>query len=336
MLPARAPRAPRDPLAFPRAPRPEEIERGERRRTLALPAPAAEASSPQLAEELAPVAALHDPLHVALPSADFAVVVEAGTLLASPAGRLLLGCLSPPQAETLRGMEARTGFPPLEQLDRIALADSSSGRPMLVVSGDFSALDLARLADEALVERVGAKAQVVVRDAQAVAVWDRRLLLVGEPDGVREGLRRLDGEVAALPSSLAEEMYGEVYGALNGEALRRFLPAELGTRVRDAAERVLVHVDATDDLLLVAEVHGTRAEALVELRQALAGALAMGRLQAVRDEDRLLADLLDESRVIPGDGSFQLEVALPLATIEAALGDCARPPAAAEPAEDPR
>jgi hypothetical protein len=94
--------------------------------------------------------------------------------------------------------------------------------------------------------------------------------------------------------------------------------------VRGAAERVLLHVDAAGDLLLVAEVHGDRQEAIAELGRALAGALSVARLQALHDDDRLLADLLDESRVIPGDGSFQLEVALPLATIEEALGDCAR------------
>ena len=37
-----------------------------------------------------------------------------------------------------------------------------------------------------------------------------------------------------------------------------------------------------------------------------------------------LADLLDESRVIPSPGSFQLEVALPLSSVERHLGECAR------------
>jgi hypothetical protein len=85
-----------------------------------------------------------------------------------------------------------------------------------------------------------------------------------------------------------------------------------------------LHVDATDDLLLVADVRGPDEELLAELGQSIAGALSLGRLQAVREDDRVLADLLDESRVIPSAGSFQLEVALPLATVERQLGECAR------------
>jgi hypothetical protein len=45
----------------------------------------------------------------------------------------------------------------------------------------------------------------------------------------------------------------------------------------------------------------------------------------------MLADLLDESRVIPGDGSFQVEMALPLATLADQLGECARQPQASSP-----
>jgi hypothetical protein len=58
------------------------------------------------------------------------------------------------------------------------------------------------------------------------------------------------------------------------------------------------------------------------------GALALGRLQAVRSDNPMLADLLDESRVIPGDSSFQVEMALPLVTLADQLGECARRPRA--------
>jgi hypothetical protein len=325
MLPERPPRPRRAELEFPRAPLPHDIEREERRRTLAVPIVAGGGAAGEAGGGAATV--LVDPLHLALPPGDLAVVVEAGTVLASPAGRMLLGCLSPPQAEALHELEARTGFAPLEQLERVALAESAAGETTLLMSGDFSGLDLARLSDDASLEHVGSRALVATRDGGAVAVWDARMLLVGAPDGVREALRRLDGEAAPTPSPLSGEMYGEMYGTLSGAALSRLLPAVLGERVRGSAERVLVHVDATDDVLLVAEVHGAHREALEELGQALAGALAMGRLQAVRDDDRLLADLLDESRVIPGDGSFQLEMAVPLATLQETLGECARAPA---------
>jgi hypothetical protein len=331
MLPQQKPRPPRVVLEFPRGPRPHEIERDERRRTLAMPAAAPAGAGGASAADVSTV--LVDPLQVALPPADMAVIVEAGAVLASPAGRMLLGCLSPPQAETLRELEARTGFAPLGGIERVAFAESAAGGTTLLLSGDFSRLELARLADGASLERAGDKASIATRDDRSVAVWDGRMLIVGEPSGVRDALARLDGEAAPVPSALNGEAYGEAYGALSGAALSRLLPATLGERVRGAAERVLVHVDATNDLLLVAEVHGEQPEALAELGRAIAGALAMGRLQAVRDDDPLLADLLDESRVIPGDGSFQLEVALPLATLEEALGACARTPEHAPPEE---
>lgn len=324
MLPSRAPRVRRAPIEFPHAARPHEIERGEQRRTLSLPATPVVPASPPASPAAEQARGLYDPLHVALPPARSAIVIEAGALLDSPAGRMLLNCLSPPQAQALRELEERTGLAPLEQIERIALAAGSPGTSIAVMSGDFSALDFAQLADGQAIERVGRRAQLAERQGDGFALWDNRMLLVGQPAAVRAAVRRLDGEDSVAPSSLEGEMYGDAYGSVSGATLSGMLPGELGERLRAAADRVLLHVDASDDLLLVAEVHGAEREALAELSRALAGAMAVARLKAVHDDDRLLADLLDESRVIPGDGSFQLEVALPLASIERALGDCAR------------
>jgi hypothetical protein len=322
MLPPSKPRLRRDALSFPHAPRPHEIERGERRRTLALPALAAGGGAAEAEDEVS-LTGRHDPLHVALPPAGLAIVVEAGMLFDSPAGRMLLGCLSPGESEALRDMEGRTGLAPLQQIERVAVSKGGEGTSLLLSSGDFSKLDLAAFAEGAAVERVGREAQLVELMDRTVAVWAGRMLLVGEASGVREALARLEGSAPIAPSTLEGEVYGEVYGALSGDALSRLLPAELGQRAR-AAERVLLHVDATGDLLLVAEVYGSDPDAIAELGRALAGALSIGRVKALHDDDRLLAELLEESRVIPDHGSFQLEVALPLASIEAALGDCAR------------
>lgn len=75
-------------------------------------------------------------------------------------------------------------------------------------------------------------------------------------------------------------------------------------------------------------MYGLQQEPLRDLASMVGGALALGRLHAVRSENPLLADLLDESRVSPGDGSFQVEMALPLVTLADHLGECARHPRA--------
>lgn len=320
-----APRVQRKALDFPRYPRVHEIERRETRKTLALPAPKpvddATAEQPGVQADTPP--SLADPVLVALSSSDeMTIVLEAGTLKDSPIGRMLLACQSPETLAELERFEQRSGFRPLEQLDRIGVA-GDAGQPVIVLSGDFSGFDPSFIAPDKPVTTVG-HARVLERGDMTLAVWNGQLVVMGDPSGVHSALARLEGEVPAPAPFPSEEAYGEMYGSLSGKSLSRLLPEELRDRVRGAADRVLLHVDATDDLLLVADVRGQDEEKLADLGQTIAGALSLGRLEAVREDDQLLADLLDESRVIPSPGSFQLEVALPLSSVERHLGECAR------------
>jgi hypothetical protein len=327
MLAPEEPRTRRSEIAFPRYPRPHELERQQRRRTLALPveSDSTTADAELGAGEPRAAPAPFDPVHVALPASELSIVVEAGVLKDSPVGRMLLACLSPEQSAELRELEQRTGFRPLDQLDRIALSGSlEDGGPLLVADGDFTRFDVNALGSGAVIEAVGRSGMLAEQGERALAVWDRRILVLGTTEGVRAALARLEGEGKLPASNLSDEAYGEIYGSLSAQMLSQLLPAELGGRLRGAAERVLLHVDATEDLVVVAEVHGEREQELSDLGMAIAGALSVGRLQAVRERDALLAELLDESRVVPGDTSFQLEMALPLATIERQLGACAR------------
>jgi hypothetical protein len=323
-----APRLRRQELEFPRYPRSHEIERREARKTLALPAPNSIDSRPTDEPPAGPSEAdaprpLADPVQVALSSPDdMAIVLEAGALKDSPIGRMLLACQSPQTLAELERFEQRSGFRPLEQLERIGMT-SHDGKPVIVLSGDFSGFDLAFNAPDDKVTTVG-NARLIDSEAASVAVWNGQMLVIGDPSGVHAALDRLEGASPAAAPPLADEAYGEMYGSLSGQALSRLLPEKLRDQLWSAADRVHLHVDATDDLLLVADVRGGDDEKLSELARALAGALSLGRLQAVRDDDPLLADLLDESRVIPSQGSFQLEVALPLSSVERQLGECAK------------
>jgi hypothetical protein len=323
----RQPEAPRLRLEtpeFPRYARSHEIERRETRKTLALPAPHpldAGTNESEATDDAPPN--LADPVLVALSSPDgSAIVLEAAALKDSPIGRMLLACQSPATVAELERVEERTGFRPLEQLDRIGMT-TGNGEPVMVLSGDFSSFDLSLTAPDKPVVTLG-NARVLDDEHMSVAVWKGQLVLMGEPSGVHSALARLEGELPAPAPFPSDEAYGEMYGSLSGQTLSRLVPKALRERALGAADRVLLHVDATDDLLLVADVRGQDEELLADLGQSIAGALSLGRLQAVREDDPLLADLLDASRVIPSEGSFQLEVALPLATVERQLGECAR------------
>lgn len=323
-----APRLRRKALEFPRYPRSHEIERHEARKTLTLPPPKP-IESRSTDEPTADTAQadtprpLADPVLVALSSPDdMAIVLEAGALKDSPIGRMLLACQSPETMAELERFEQRSGFRLFEQLDRIGMT-SHDGKPVIVLSGDFSSFDPGFSAPDKPVTTVG-NARWLDGEGASVAVWKGQMLLIGDPSGVHSALDRLEGASPAAASFPAGEAYGEMYGSLSGDALSRLLPEKLRDHLWGAADRVHLHVDATDDLLLVADVTGGDESKLSDLARAIAGALSLGRVEAVREEDRLLADLLDESRVIPSQGSFQLEVALPLASVERQLGECAK------------
>jgi len=334
MLEPAAPRLRRAALEFPRYARPHEVERQQRRSTFVLPHPRERASRASDAgappdDSAEPAVAVDepvlDPVHVALAGGEIAFVVETGVLKDSPLGRMLLACLSPENEADLQELEQRTGLRPLEQLERIAVSsDAQGGEPVLILSGDLGGFDPGVLGDDATLEDYGKKTKLAVTSRRALGLWDGRLLVMGTPSGVRGTLARLEGEAPVPPSDLSSEAYGEVYGSISGRALSRLLPSQLAARASEAAQRVVLHVDATDDLLLVADVYGQDEDKLADLGVALGGALALGRLQAVEEKEALLSDLLDESRVTPGAGSFQFEMALPLETIERQLGECAR------------
>lgn len=319
-----APRIARKTLEFPRYPRSHEIDRRETRKTLALPLPrprdGGATDAPAEADTSRPRA---DPVLVALASTDdMALVIEAGVLNDSPIGRMLIACQSPETLGEIEAFERRSGFRPLEQLDRIGMT-THDGQPVMVLSGDFSGFDPGVIASDRVVTSVG-DARVLDSGDESVAVWKGQLLLFGDRGGVRAALERLEGGSPAAAPFPEDEAYGEMYGSVSGGALERLLPEKLRDQVAGAAQRVFLHMDARDDLLLVADVTGPDRDKLADLAQTVAGALSLGRLQAVREDDQLLADLLDESRVIPSEGSFQLEIALPLSSVERQLGECAK------------
>lgn len=322
----------RTPLPFPRYARPEELERQERRRTFAPRAAEVQHPTPEQAEaapqEEPPEPPRVDPLQLALGGSELGLVLEARALQESPLGRMLLGCLSPDQTKALTELEQKMGLHPLKQIERIAIAGDGSDDAVLMLGGQFEGFDPSALDEQLGFEPLGDDTLWAESGERAIASWKGQLLLLGAADGVRTALARLERPPSEAAANLAADAYGEVYGSLTGQAASRMLPPDLRERFARATDRVTLHVDARDDLLLVADVYGPQQEPLRDLASMVGGALALGRLHAVRSENPMLAELLDESRVIPGDGSFQVEMALPLAALADQLGECARQPQA--------
>jgi hypothetical protein len=322
MLKPAPPRAATKVREFPRYLRPHEIERQSRRSTLETQV--REVPADPTTSGLQPQSVLADPLHVALAEQEAALVIEAGALRDSPLGRMLLACLSKEQDGVLRELEQKTGLDLLQQVERIALAGSTpEAEPLLMLSGRFGGFDPSALDPDIELERRSDNVLLATSGDGAIARWKDELIVVGMAEEVRSAIARLEGERPSEPWNMAEEAYGEVYGTISGSLAGRLVPEAFRERLGSAAERVTLHVDATDDLLLVADVYGREPELVKELGTAIGGALALGRLSAVREENVLSSDLLDASRVIPDDGSFQLEIALPLATLQHQLGACA-------------
>lgn len=321
MAPPKKPRPALREIEFPRYQRPHEIARQSARARAPSVLHRSDAGEPP---NDAPEAAF-DPVHVALAGGHVALVLEARVLRDSPIGRKLLACLSPQHLAGLADIKNHIGFDPIERVERIGVTSSAAdSEPVLVLNGDFRGVDLSFPGPDAPVfEAYGKRTRLARTDQQLAALWDESTFVIGNVEPALAVIRRLEGEDPPLEPFPADEAYGEVYGSISGAALRELVPWEYRERVRDAAERVLLHVDATDDLLLVADVRGQPSQ-VRDLGTALGGALALGRLQAAKDEEALLGELLDQSRVVPGEGGFLLEMALPLAAIEEQLGACAQ------------
>ena len=173
-----------------------------------------------------------------------------------------------------------------------------------------------------------------------IGVWNDELVFVGDtPEEVQGAMDRLEGAAPTGPPPIADDQaYGEIYGAVRAEDFTQLLDAgeqsELANLLKRAAEQVELHVDARDDVALVARARGPDKRAMDELSRALGGALSLGRIQARREGDDELAGLLEHAKVSPFEGDSTVELALPQSTLREWLGDCAQAAPAPSPAPE--
>lgn len=319
------PERPRVAVAFPGRMRAAEQRRAEARRTLP-PAPAAPAAGPAGRPEEPPPH--RDPFLAALPATpgEPLVIFEANALRHSRLGELFVRCALARDPGAFDELSRETGLDVLKDLDRVAFA----GRTV-VVSGTFGRARWERVEAEADVEAYG-EAGRLYRDrgragAPVLARWsDQVVVLAPDAAGARQAIDQLEGRAAAPPALDEALAYGEVYGVIPGEAVQRLFPArdrDLGARLAAAASRVELHVDAMEDVAAVVRVEGQDEAALTDLARSLGGLVAAGRLEAQARGDARLAELLDAARVVPSDGRFSLELAVPAATLERWFDGCA-------------
>jgi hypothetical protein len=274
-----------------------------------------------------------DPVLAALPSTvkTGAVVIEANAIRHSDLGDLMVQCLFTGNPEVLNGMRD-AGFDPLENLDRVAVADDT-----LMLTGDFSKADFKRLGPIGNEKDFGPNATLMTPlkgdggVATHVGVWKGQVLVVGETENeVTPVLDRLErkGDPAEQPVLSERDQYGEVYGVLKAKPFAEDLADEnpqLAKLLEEAASSIRLHADVTHDVGVVAEIEGSDPAKTQDLRKAIGSALTLAKLQAQAKGQDDAAEVLGFAKVAQaknGSANFNLEAGLPYEFLERQLKRC--------------
>jgi len=311
-------------VAFPDRLRPPEAQRAVARRR--LPAPAAPAAT----------ARPRDPLLAALPPGGSAIVLEANALRNSPVGELLLSCFTANDPRLFDQFRQEVGVDLLQGLDRIALSDRA-----VEATGQFGGARWSALAkgdpgqgygDDGVLYRIAGDGG----SPMTMARWgDQLLAFTPSPESARQVIDRVEGRGDDGPPVLSEgQTYGDAYGVLTGAWLSGLVKtmlsgpgqAPLEDRLLSAANSVELHLDAQSDLELTATFTGPDAAAVDDLGRAVGGALSLWRLGAAAKGNAKLSALLEQAKVVPKEGSFTLDLAMPLSLVRELLGSCGKKP----------
>lgn len=309
-------------VEFPRYATPEESRKASERRTLPpLEKPGQEEGFRRK----------RDPMLVALPADPkrSALVFEMEALKESPVMKMWVDCMMSRDGRDRANMERmkeRYGIDPLEDVDRIAV----SSERLMLMQGSFEG---ARFDPEQWGRRTYGEKGVVYTDedsGRVVAMWGDMMIVnpnSGNPEAVEDAIDRLESTDPDQKSLLDDyNAYGDVYGVLSPEDLAKMLGPDqeaLAQKIQDVVGRVDLHLDASDDVAVVADVQGPSSKDLEDLSKSVGAALAVGRIKAKNDGDDKLAQLLDFAKVKPQGGRFAVDVALPLEALKD-LGPCRR------------
>lgn len=308
-------------IEFPRYSKPEEAERDRRRRTLPpLPLPPADDEG---------FRSKRDPMLVALPADPkrSAMVFEVAALKESQIMQVWLDCMLSRNHERrdVGRFKERFGIDLLEDVERVAV----SSEKVVVLQGSFAG---ARVGGDRWTQRTYGEKGIVYENPDnghdgIIATWGPEMMIAGrDAEPIEDAIDRLESADPAQSSILADgEAYGEAYGVLSPDDLVDTLRGQdqLTERIRELVQRVVIHVDAAEDVAMVADVVGPAGQGMEDLSKSFGAALAVGRIQAKSDGNDKLAELLDYARVQPQGGRFSVDVALPAELLKD-LGPCRR------------
>lgn len=322
-------------VKFPRHLRAAEHERMRRRKVaLQAAAQAPTADSGAVPQRRDPVLAAFSSRHHKT-----AVVVEANAIRHSPIGQLLIECITADEGDDLLRFQDMVGVNPMEDLDRVVVSDRG-----MMLSGHFEKANWSKIFEklhsapygqgttiytmpQAMLSGLAAR-EGVRGPPRAFGTWQNQVVVMGQDENeVREMIDRMEGRATddAPPLISEDQTYGEIYGVVSTEDIARLLPPEqkeLADRLAEATHQVELHADTQSDVALVADVKGPNGEKIADLGKTFGAALSVGRMQAMASGDKELAELLDFARVDRRDGSFALEVALPLEVLKKHLAGC--------------
>ena len=164
------------------------------------------------------------------------MIFEANALRHSRLGELFIRCALARDPAFFDEITRESGLDILKDVDRVGFAGQS-----VVVSGTFEKARWDQIEAAAPAEPYG-EAGLLYREpgkAEVLARWRDQVVVVS-PDGTsaRQAIDQLEGRTAPTAPALDEALsYGEVYGVIPGEAVRRFFPprdADLGARLAAA------------------------------------------------------------------------------------------------------
>lgn len=270
-----------------------------------------------------------DPLLLAMPSQvkKAAIVVEANALRHSPIGELLLDCfMGGRERDDLTKLRSKTGLDVLEDLDRVAVADQT-----ILVSGRFENVNWPQIIPSTMKEQASGSSSRLWTDQgdhESILLWKNQIMAVGRSsEDIQAASDRLEGRVATGDPVIAEQdRFGDIYGTLSSAAVAELFEQQspdVATKLKAVTDQVRLHVDATNDVGIVADTKGNDPMAALDLAKTLGGALALGRAAARAQGRDDLAAFLDYASVRPDNsGSFRVELALPLEFLKSQLKDC--------------
>ena len=281
----------------------------------------------------APPPQIRDPVLAAMPTEikSGAVVIEANAIRNSELGNLMVECVFTGQGDVLAKMKD-AGFDPLENLDRVAVADDA-----LMLTGDFSKTDVPALMRTDSKKQFGANSELFSRSlpdggtGRQMGLWKNQVLVMGDTENdVTTVLDRLDGKGDPTAKRVLTEadQYGEMYGVLKPGPLAAGLSEEnpaLSKLLEDAASSIKLHADVSHDVGVVADIEGSDPTKTQDLRKALGTALTLAKLQAEAKGNKNAAEVLGFARVAQAKGdsaNFHVEAGLPYEFLEKQLKKC--------------